>query len=87
LGFLLGGVTLGVRLILLGLALADYVVTAGHGAHRFLRLALDVLDDALDGFFGSTAAHGFPFWSGSWCAYPAKGDPERLVTPNKSSSV
>ena len=42
---------LGVGLVLLSLALADQVVTAGHGADGLLGLALDVLDDALDAFF------------------------------------
>jgi len=36
--------------LLLGLALADHVVTSGDGADRFLGLALHVLDDALDAF-------------------------------------
>src|SRR6476659_8899918 len=50
LGFLLGNIPLSVGLVLLCLALADHVVAARHGANRFLGLALDVLDDALDAF-------------------------------------
>ena len=60
--FGLAGVALfGVGLILLGLALADQVVAAGHGADGFLRLTLDVLDDAPDGFLGTAVLlrHGF----------------------------
>src|SRR4029078_854025 len=53
-GFLLCDVLLGVGLVLLGLALADHVVTTGHGADRFLGLALHVLDGALDAFLGTT---------------------------------
>src|SRR6185295_8591595 len=56
LGFLLGNV-------LLCLALADHVVTACHGANRFLGLALDVLDDALDAFLRTSVLVGHSYLS------------------------
>jgi hypothetical protein len=52
-GFPLGGVALSVGLILLSLALAYEVITAGHGARDLLSLSLDALDSTLDGFFWS----------------------------------
>src|SRR3954466_12815967 len=62
LGFLLGGVLLGIGLVLLGLALIDQVVTTGDGSDRFLRLTLDVFHGALDAFCGPTVlvSHNSP---------------------------
>src|SRR6185437_11425826 len=60
LGLFLGRLSLRVGLVLLSLALAHQVVTPGNRAGDFLDLALDTLDDALDGFFGTALVrHGF----------------------------
>src|SRR3954465_1131579 len=52
-GLLLGGVALGIGLVLLGLAFAVEIIATGHGARDLLGLALNALDDALDGLFGT----------------------------------
>ncbi|OBF17346.1 hypothetical protein AWC13_01865 [Mycobacterium kubicae] len=58
--FLLGSVALGVRLVLLRLALALQVVLAGDGTDNFFRLALNALDDAFDALCGATLVrHAF----------------------------
>src|SRR6478736_1846359 len=62
LGLLLGGVALGICLVLLGLALAVEIIATGHGARDLLGLALNALDDALDGLFGTVVV--------SHCAIP-----------------
>src|SRR3954466_740176 len=53
LGLFLGGIALGICLVLLGLALAVEIIATGHGARDLLGLALNALDDALDGLFGT----------------------------------
>jgi hypothetical protein len=50
LGLLGRGMTLGLGLVLLGLALFAQAIAAGDRTDRLLGLALDVLDDALDAF-------------------------------------
>jgi hypothetical protein len=49
--FLLGRVTLGVRLILLGLALFDNIVATSQRSANLFGLALNALDDSLNPFF------------------------------------
>src|SRR5271166_93154 len=64
LGLFLGHIPRGFGLLLLSAALSAQTVAVGDDPDDFLGLAFDVLDDALDGFFGSTAAHDFPFTRG-----------------------
>jgi hypothetical protein len=52
-GFLLGRVALGVGLVLLSLALANYVVATGDGSADLFGLAFDTFDDAFTSFFWS----------------------------------
>src|SRR5271165_5601433 len=59
-GFLLRGIALSLGLVLLGLALLDEITAARHRADGFFRLALDVLDDALQAFLRPAfLRHGF----------------------------
>jgi hypothetical protein len=53
LGFPLGRIALSIGLVLLGLALADQVITAGDISANLFDLALNAFDDSLDPFFGS----------------------------------
>jgi Na+/phosphate symporter len=58
--FLLGRVPLGIGLVLLGLALANYVVATDDASADLFRLAFDAFDSAFDGFFWPALliAHG-----------------------------
>src|SRR3954465_1378865 len=77
LGLLLGGVALGIGLVLLGLALAVEIIATGHGARDLLGLALNALDDALDGLFGTAVVV-------SHCAIPPSESNRMGAIPDRA---
>ena len=59
-------------------AFLTQTIAVSDDADDLLGLALDVLDNAQDCFFWSTATHGAPFGSGIAVCFPAAPDSERV---------